>query len=94
VLNLEAHAPLLGLLRATRIRRIPVEVVGFFDLGLVWSREDLPDFFGGGRQMVRSAGVATRVNLFGFLLVEVSAAHPFDRVGGGLQWQIGLRQGF
>ena len=44
--------------------------------------------------IVKSVGAAVRINVFGLLPVEVSAAHPFDRVDRSLQWQIGIRQGF
>jgi hypothetical protein len=95
VANIEVRAPLLGLRRREiNYGRVPIEVAGFFDAGLVWSSDNLPSFAGGTRQIVRSAGVATRVNVFGFFVLEVSASHPFDRIGGGMQWQVGLRQGF
>jgi hypothetical protein len=35
----------------------------------------------------------TTLVVFGFVIVEVSAAHPFDR-GSAIQWQVGIRQGF
>jgi hypothetical protein len=74
--------------------RVPVEVAGFFDAGVTWSSGDRPGLTGGDRPLMRSVGAAARANLFGFLIIEVSASHPFDRIGGGLQWQVGIRQGF
>jgi hypothetical protein len=35
-----------------------------------------------------------RVNVFGLLALELSAARPLDRLDSGLQWQLGIRQGF
>jgi hypothetical protein len=69
-------------------------VVGFFDAGVAWTRGERPAFAGGSRGVVRSAGAAVRINVFGLLPVEVSAAHPFDRLDRRMQWQIGIRQGF
>jgi hypothetical protein len=40
------------------------------------------------------ANDVARANLLGIFILEVSAAHALDRIGSGLQWQVGLRQGF
>jgi outer membrane protein assembly factor BamA len=93
--NVEVRAPLLGLLkRQLEYGRVPVEVAGFFDAGVAWSSQSRPAFIGGSRPLIRSVGVAVRANAFGFLTLELSASHPFDRLNGGVQWQIGIRQGF
>ena len=95
VLNLEVRAPLLGLFTGeVEYGRVPIEVAAFFDAGLAWSRLDGPKMLGGNRQIVRSAGVAARVNAFGIMIVEVAASRPFDRGYAGWQFQIGFRQGF
>lgn len=93
--NVEVRAPLMGLLKGQlEYGKVPVEVAGFFDAGVAWSSGSRPAFVGGTRDVIRSAGVAVRANVLGFLTLELSAAHPFDRVGGGVQWQLGIRQGF
>jgi hypothetical protein len=93
--NIEVRAPLMGLLKGEiDYGRVPIEIAGFFDAGLVWSTDDLPTYFGGTREVVRSVGAAARVNLFGLFIVEIAASHPFDRTGQRLQWQVGFRQGF
>jgi outer membrane protein assembly factor BamA len=95
VANLEVRAPIVGLLRhELDYGRFPVEVAGFVDGGLSWTHEDRPAFLGGTRQVVRSAGAAVRMNIFGLFVLEVAAAHPFDRISGGVQWQVMMRQGF
>ena len=95
VTNVEVRAPLLGLLKGDlSYGKWPLEIAGFFDAGVTWSSGNRPALAGGDRPLMRSAGVAARSNIFGFLIVEVSAAHPFDRPGAGLVWQFGLRQGF
>ncbi len=95
VANLEVRAPLRSLFTGQlEYGRIPIDVAGFFDMGVAWNEVERPEFAGGTRGIVKSAGAAVRINVFGLLPVEVSAAHPFDRVDRSLQWQIGIRQGF
>jgi Tol biopolymer transport system component len=93
--NVEVRAPLLGLFRGDiQYGRIPVEVAGFFDAGVTWSRNTRPAFLGGTQDLLRSYGGAARVNVFGFLVVEAAVSHPMDRLNGRWYWQLGLRQGF
>jgi outer membrane protein assembly factor BamA len=95
VANLEIRAPLRSLFTGQlEYGRIPIDVAGFFDMGMAWTEFERPEFAGGPRGIVKSVGAAVRINVFGLLPVEVSAAHPFDRVDRSLQWQIGIRQGF
>ena len=93
--NIEVRAPLFGLLKGEiDYGRVPIEIAGFFDAGLVWTTGDRPTYLGGTRQIVQSVGAAARVNLFGLFILEIAASHPFDRTGQRLQWQVGFRQGF
>lgn len=95
VANLELRAPIPGLFRGQLdYGRFPVELVGFFDAGVAWSAQTRPSFAGGSRTVVRSAGAALRVNVFGLFALELSAARPFDRPERNLRWQLGIRQGF
>jgi hypothetical protein len=93
--NLEVRAPLLGLFRGDlQYGQVPVEVAAFADAGVTWTRLDLPTFLGGDRSVLRSVGGAVRVNIFGFLPLELSAAKPLDRLYHSWQWQLGIRTGF
>jgi len=95
VANLEVRAPLVGLFKGEiEYGRLPVEVAAFFDAGVAWTKGERPSFAGGNRELVRSAGAAVRANLFGFVVLEFSVAKPLDRANKGIQWQLGLRQGF
>ena len=95
VANIELRAPLFGLFqREIAYGRVPVEVAAFFDAGVAWTSGQRPDFMGGTREVVKSAGGLARVNLLGFLVVEISAARPFNRAAHGWQWQVGVKQGF
>jgi Tol biopolymer transport system component len=95
VANLEVHVPIPGVFHnQLEYGRLPIDLAFFTDAGLVWTREDRPSFAGGDRTIVRSIGGAVRFNIFGLLILELSASHPYDRVDRSVQWQIGLRQGF
>jgi len=95
VANVELRAPLRGLFTGElEYGRVPIDVAVFADAGLAWRGISQPTFLGGPRHVVRSAGAAVRINVIGLLAVELSAAHPFDRVNRGVQWQLGIRQGF
>jgi len=95
VANAEVRAPLVGLFTGDiEYGRVPVEVAAFMDAGIAWTRESLPAFMGGNRHWVRSVGAAARLNVFGFMVLEIAASHPLDRVNRGIKWQIGIRPGF
>ena len=84
VLNIEARAPLAGLLTGDiYYGRVPVEAIAFLDAGVLWTRSA-----GSGLEhdRFRSAGVGARANLGGFPF-ELTAARPFDRGAG---WTVNL----
>ncbi|MFB3853156.1 MAG: BamA/TamA family outer membrane protein [Vicinamibacterales bacterium] len=73
---------------------VPVEVAFFADAGVAWNKGEKPEFFGGDRQAVSSAGIALRVNAFGYAVVELDFARPFQRPGKGWTFQFSLTPGF
>ena len=73
---------------------VPVEVAFFADGGTAWSNGEKPEIFGGSRQGVSSAGVALRVNLFGFAVGELNFARPFQRPGRGWIFGFNLMPGW
>jgi hypothetical protein len=62
---------------------IPVELAAFADAGMAWSAGEEVDLrfdrTTSDRVPVFSAGAAARINLFGYAVVEVFYARPFQR---------------
>jgi Tol biopolymer transport system component len=71
---------------------VPVEVAFFADGGTAWNTGERP--FEGSRGGVSSAGVAFRVNLFGFAVGEFDFARPFQRPGRGWIFGFNLMPGW
>ena len=94
--NAELRFPLLGVLGigSGYYGALPIELAVFGDAGVAWTAEDEPQFAGGTRDIVSSAGVAARLNLLGFLIAEVSYVRPFQRPDKGWMWQFALQPGF
>jgi len=94
--NIELRVPLLRLFGASQnmYGPIPVEVAVFADGGVAWGRGETPSFAGGSRDGVGSAGVAFRVNLFGYAVGQFDFARPFQRPGRGWVFQFNLSPGF
>jgi len=96
VANAELRMPLLRPLGTGRrmYGPVPTELAVFADAGVAWDRASRPTFAGGSRDWATSAGVAVRVNAFGVAIVQLSAAHPFQRPGRGWLFQFSLTPGF
>jgi hypothetical protein len=96
ILSAELRFPLLGLFNGGRsfYGPFPIELAVFGDAGVAWTSDLSPSFAGGERDFVRSAGLAFRVNLFGYAIAEVDYVKPFDRSRRGWLWQFGLTPGF
>lgn len=94
--NIELRFPLFGALGIGKgfYGVFPLETAFFFDGGVAWTNEQKAWFLGGDRRLVRSAGVAFRVNLGGYFLVEADFVKPFDRPNDRWRWQFGLNAGF
>jgi outer membrane protein assembly factor BamA len=95
VFNGEARVPLVGLFTGKLdYGPVPVELFGFFDTGVAWTRSEGPSFSSGVRSFVSSAGAGARVNVFGFLITELNMVKPLDRPGRGWQFVFNLRPSF
>lgn len=95
VVGAEIRFPLLGLFsRKSFYGPFPLELAFFGDAGVAWTSQLKPSFAGGDRDLVRSAGVALRANVFGYAIAEIDYVRPFDRSRRGWVWQFGLTPGF
>lgn len=93
--NLELRFPPLGLLGIGDglFGFLPLEMFIFGDGGLAWwqadgvseeSRASLrPWFLDGTRKPVFSAGTGLRMNVFGYMIIELAWVYPFNRERGG-----------
>ncbi|HEX6315303.1 MAG TPA: hypothetical protein VFZ73_10615, partial [Gemmatimonadaceae bacterium] len=100
VANVEFRIPLFGAAGLGVIQSAfpPLEISPFFDAGIAWTGSSAPVFeFGSGstdRTPVMSAGVTSRLNMFGFAILEVFYARPFQRPGRGGVWGFLLQPGW
>jgi outer membrane protein assembly factor BamA len=99
--NIELRFPLLGVLGLGHgyYGAFPLETALFADAGVAWSTGQKPIFFpksvsGTSVRPLTSIGVATRLNLFGYAIIEVDYVRPFQRTGVGWTWQFGFTEGF
>ncbi|HUE89510.1 MAG TPA: BamA/TamA family outer membrane protein [Vicinamibacterales bacterium] len=96
VTGVELRAPLVGLFTgALEYGPLPVELIGFFDAGVAWDESSRPAGFGNGtRPWARSVGTGVRVNAFGYMILELNAVRPLDRVDNSWRFVFGIRPGF
>jgi hypothetical protein len=96
VANIELRFPLFGVLGLGRgyYGVWPLECLAFYDIGTAWYSGEKPDWFGGDKKAVSSAGVGLRTNLFGVLVLGFDYVYPFDRPVKGWHWQFTIAPGF
>lgn len=94
--NVEFRFPLLRPFGTsqTMYGPVPVEVAFFADGGVAWNRGETPSILGGSRAGVGSAGVAFRVNVFGFAVAQFALARPFQKSRQRWVFQLNLSPGF
>jgi hypothetical protein len=91
LVNLEVRAPLFGLLSGQLdYGRVPIEALAFVDAGFLWTRQASGPL---ERDRFRSIGAGGRANLGGIVL-ELTAARPFDSPGRGWTVSFLLRPGW
>ncbi|MFQ6037211.1 MAG: peptidase MA family metallohydrolase [Candidatus Aminicenantales bacterium] len=101
VANFELRFPLFGVLGIGKgyYGVLPMDFVAFYDTGIAWGLEGenkslKPFFLGGDRDLLSSAGVGLRLNLFGYLIFGVNMVKPFDRPEKGMYFQFTITPGF
>ncbi len=101
IASAEFRIPLLGsnTFGILNFPYLPTEVTFFVDGGMAWTADDAPrlEFVTKNtvdRIPVFSTGVTTRFNLFGYLVLEVFYAKPFQRPGKGAHFGFQLVPGW
>jgi hypothetical protein len=82
----------------------PVEIAPFFDAGVAWRDGTTPRFncdtsldqtiLRNCSEIVASVGLAGRLNLLGFLIMELDFVNPLSRPDKGWYWQFSLLPAF
>ena len=94
--KLEVRVPLWSALTSSsRVRYgpLPIDAFAFADAGTGWGGEYRFGPHDSGGRFVRSVGAGVRANVFG-LIVEATAARPFDLRRTGWVFGVDLRSGF
>jgi hypothetical protein len=92
VFNFEVRLPVIGNEQFGLINLpfLPIELVGFLDAGIAWTKDEPPVFkfeeTTKERVPVFSTGIATRINVLGYIVAQVYYAYPFQRPGQGGQF--------
>ncbi len=96
VMNAELRLPFLGGIGIIQASNVPpIDLIGFFDAGIAWTRDIDPTFLNDGpRQFVRSVGVGARLNLFGLAVFELDYVNPLDRELKDWYWDFSVTPGF
>lgn len=100
VINLELRLPILGTNQFGLINFpfLPTDLVAFIDGGVAWTAKSHPapelNAKTSRRVPVFSTGGATRINLFGLLVLQIYAAYPFQRNDTGWNWGIFFAPGW
>lgn len=100
IANVEARLPLLGIFRGRNLYGpLPIELIGFYDIGVAWTANDRARFIGGARgddarDPVASTGYGIRANIFGYAVIELDRVKPLNRPGKGWMWVFNFSPGF
>ncbi|HEX8276557.1 MAG TPA: BamA/TamA family outer membrane protein [Longimicrobiaceae bacterium] len=100
VVNAEVRFPLIRqVVLGSSFGLPPIEGFAFFDAGTVWDQDSEVVFERGlfddlsKRGILTSAGVGGRINVFGYLILEIDYVNGFER-DRGWHWQFGVQPGF
>ncbi|MFW6199615.1 MAG: peptidase S9 [Gemmatimonadota bacterium] len=100
VANIEMRVPLTGTDRygLFDFAYVPIDILAFADAGVAWDDSRPVDLSwsttSAQRIPVFSAGVSSRINVLGALILEVYYAYPFQRPDKGWHWGFNLAPGW
>ena len=103
--NFEYRVPLIGFFGVIPSAGAPpVEIAPFFDVGMAWRDGTTPRLdcdaskdqiiLRNCSEVVASVGLAGRLNLLGFLIMELDFVNPLSRPDKGWYWQFSLLPAF
>jgi outer membrane protein assembly factor BamA len=98
--NVELRFPLIqALVVGGGLGVPPIEGFAFYDAGIAWGEGTPPGVDPGlqpepiERELLSSAGVGGRINLFGYMVIEAVYVRPFTGERGW-HWQFAIQPGF
>ncbi|MDX1566557.1 MAG: hypothetical protein R3223_02080 [Longimicrobiales bacterium] len=100
VANFEVRVPLTGTDRygLFDFAYVPIDILAFADAGVAWDDSRPVDLDwsrdSASRIPVFSAGVSSRINVLGALILEIYYAYPFQRPQKGWHWGFNLAPGW
>jgi Tol biopolymer transport system component len=99
--NIELRIPVFGneQLGLFNVPFLPLEIAPFADAGVAWTGGSSPALrfdqsATSDRIPVLSAGVTSRMNLFGYIIAEIYYVKPFQRPGRGAYWAFQIAPGW
>ena len=100
VANAEIRLPVVGTSQFgfLNFSALPTELFAFADGGFAWNDNDELDYrfvrSDSEKVPVFSTGVGARVNILGFMILEIYYAQPFQRPNKGSHWGFSLAPGW
>ncbi|MCL2688263.1 MAG: peptidase S9 [Chitinispirillia bacterium] len=101
VSSMELRLPLVGTEQfgILNFPYLPTDVLAFVDAGVAWTKNDDPDFHwkrkdAFDRTPIVSAGLSTRTNLLGLLILQIYYAYPFQHPEHRMRWGFFIAPGW
>jgi Tol biopolymer transport system component len=100
VANAELRIPVLGIreLGLIEFPYLPLEVAPFVDVGVAWRGTTFPQLTWTRdtdvRAPVASVGITSRMNILGYIILEIYYANPFQRPERGAHWGFNIAPGW
>jgi len=101
VASVELRLPLIGTEQfgILNFPYLPTDVLAFVDAGVAWTADQPPEFHWKRRDAfdrtpIVSAGLSTRTNLFGLLILQIYYAYPFQHPEHRMRWGFFIAPGW
>jgi len=101
VASVELRLPLVGTEQfgILNFPYLPTDILAFVDAGAAWTKEQTPEFHWTRRDAfdrtpIVSAGLSTRTNLLGLLILQIYYAYPFQHPEHRMRWGFFIAPGW